>query len=134
MDQPALFHESITDALRDIVKHLGGVKKVGSEMRPDLTIDNAGRWLSDCLNDDRREKLSPDQVLYLLKRGREIGSHEAMAFIAQECGYAAPQPVEPEDERAALQRQYIEMGRAMLKAAERIEALTKPAMSVRVAA
>lgn len=134
MDQPALFHESINDALRDIVKHLGGVKKVGSDMRPDLTIDNAGRWLADCLNDDRREKLSPDQVLYLLKRGREIGSHGAMAFIASECGYAAPQPIEPEDEKAALMRQYIEMGKAMLKAAERIEDLAKPGIAVRVAA
>lgn len=132
MEQPALFHESINDDLRDIVKHLGGVKRVGSEMRPDLTIDNAGRWLADCLNDDRRENLSPDQVLYLLKRGREIGSHGAMAFIAQECGYSDPQPIEPEDEKAALQRQYIEMSRALLKAAERIESLSKP-YSVRTA-
>lgn len=134
MDQPALFHESINDALRDIVKHLGGVKKVGAEMRhADMNPDQAGRWLSDCLNDDRREKLSPDQVLYLLKRGREIGSHGAMAFIAQECGYAAPQPIEPEDEKAALQRQYIEMAKAMGKMAERIEALGRP-HTVRVAA
>lgn len=134
MDQPALFHESITDALRDIVKHLGGVKKVGSEMRPDLTIDNSGRWLSDCLNDDSREKLSPDQVLYLLKRGREIGSHEAMQFIATECGYATPQPIEPEDEKASLMRQYIETAKALGKMASRIESLTKPSISVRVAA
>lgn len=129
MDQSALFHESINDALRDIVKHCGGVKRVSAEMRPDLTIDNAGRWLADCLNDDRREKLSPDQVVYLLKRGRAIGSHEAMAFIAMECGYSTPQPVEPEDERAALQRQYIEAAKSMARIADRIEQMAAPKLA-----
>lgn len=132
MDQPALFHESFTDALRDVIKALGGVKAVGASMRSDLSPDHAGRWLSDCLNDERREKLSPEQVVLILRRGREIGMHSAMAYLSQECGYAAT-PIEPEDERAALQREYIEAAKAMAKVASRIEQLA-PAMSVRIAA
>lgn len=57
MSQPALFHESIIDALRELVQGLGGTKAVGARMRPEMPVDHAGRWLSDCLNDARREHL-----------------------------------------------------------------------------
>ena len=100
---------------------LGGTKAVGSRMRPELSPDHAGRWLSDCLNADRREKLDPDQVMWLLKEARQVGSHGLMTYMTREAGYTAPQPVDPLDEVAELQRQYIEAARAMAKMAERIE-------------
>lgn len=46
-----------------------------------------------------------------------------MSFLSQETGYAAPLPVEPADEAAELQRQYVESTKALLKMAERIERL-----------
>jgi hypothetical protein len=121
MNQPALFHESINDALRELVAALGGTKQVGARMRPELSADHAGRWLSDCMNADRREHLTPERVMWLLVEGRKAGIHAAMTYIATDCGYSAPQPVEPEDERAKLQRDYIEAARAMAHLAERIE-------------
>ena len=49
-----------------------------------------------------------------------------MAFICRDLGYSDPQPIEPEDERAALQRQFIESTALLVKMAERIEDLARP--------
>ena len=92
--QPALFHESISDALRELVAALGGTKAVGARMRPELPADHAGRWLNDCLNDSRREHLTPEQLLWLLAEGRRTGLHSAMGWIASECGYTTPERIE----------------------------------------
>lgn len=129
MSQPALFHESITDALREVVMMLGGTKSVGARMRPELSPDHAGRWLADCLNEDRRERINPDQVLWLVREGRKVGAHGLISFLCSEGGYAVPVPVDPEDERAKLQREYVEAARNMAKMAERIERLQVRAVS-----
>lgn len=113
MDQPALFHDSLTDALNDCVRALGGPKSVGHAMRPEKSIDDARRWLLDALNPDRSEKLSPDQVLWLLREARKVNCHAAFTYMARECGYADPRPIEPEDARAALQREFVDQSKAM---------------------
>ena len=119
--QPALFHESVTDALRELVAALGGTKAVGARMRPELPADHAGRWLNDCLNESRREHLTPEQLLWLLAEGRRTGHHGVITWITSEVGYSSPEPIEPEDTRAQLQREYIEAARAMANLVERIE-------------
>lgn len=119
--QTALFYESLNDALRDVVMALGGTKKVGAMMRPEKTVDEAGRWVNDCLNPDRREKFDPEQVIWLLREGRKVGCHAAMHYLCSDTGYAAAQPVEPEDEIAALQRQFIESSKGVAAIAARIE-------------
>ncbi len=127
--QPALFHESISDALRELVGALGGPKAVGARMRPEMPPDHAGRWLADCLNDGRREHLSPAQVMWLLREGRSVGHHHAMRWLAGEVGYSDPQPIEADDERTRLQREYVEAARSMQRMAERIERLSQPAVA-----
>lgn len=100
--------DDLEDALRAAVSHLGGFKHIGPVLRPELPIDTAANWLRDCLNPDRREKLSPQQVLLVLKLARQAGHHAAAAFLMAECGYAEPVPVEPIDVAAKLQRQFID--------------------------
>lgn len=121
--QYVLIHESINDALREVVQALGGTKKVGVLMRPEKSVDDAGRWLADCLNADRREKLDPEQVLWLLREGHKANCHSAMNFIGGEAGYAVS-IVEPLDEMAELQRQFIESSKNLTRMAERIESLS----------
>lgn len=129
MSQHALFHESINDALKDVVRELGGLKSVAARMRPELSVDAAGRWLADCLNADRREHLTPEQTVWPLAAGRQAGAHMAINYIAAECGYSTPSPIEPEDERAKLQREYIEAAKAMASIAERIERTVGPRLA-----
>ena len=122
--QPSLFVESIYQALTDIIRVLGGAKKVGVLLRPELASDNAARWLNDCLNDSRREKLDIEQMLLLLREGRKVGCHIAIEYICQTAGYTTPKPSEPKDEMAELQRQFVESVRAQSAIATRIERLT----------
>lgn len=121
MNQESLFYESFYDALAEIVRVAGGAKSVGGKLWPSKTPDAAGRLLLDCLNDDRPAKLSPEDVLFLLALGREKSCHAAMNYLARETGYSDPTPIEPEDERARLQREFVEAQKAMSRLAERME-------------
>jgi hypothetical protein len=108
--QQVLFHEDINSALAGLVSALGGAKAVGSRLYPDLPTDGAARRLLDALNPDRAQQLSQTQFLTLLRWGRESGYHGVMEYLADEAGYTRPSPRSPEEERADLQRQVIEMG------------------------
>lgn len=100
------FHESVNDAMQAAVMALGGYKKVGPMLRPELSIEHAAQWLRDCLNVDRREKLGPEQVLLLLRTARAAGYHAAMDFIAFDAGYKAT-PIDPQSQMEQLQEQFI---------------------------
>lgn len=118
MEQPELFHETLNEALTAVVQSLGGKKAVASMLWPEKTIDEGARYLADCLNSDRAANLAPEKLLLLLKCARAKGIHLGMAWILEDCGYATPQPIEPMDELAELQRQFI-------RAAESIQAISK---------
>lgn len=102
------FYEDLNDALRDVVRQLGGNKRVGALLRPELPLAQAENWMRDCLNPDRREKLSPEQVVLLLVEASKAGAHGCMSFLAMQCGYETPRPVRPEDQEAALQTKFID--------------------------
>lgn len=121
MDQPALWHESLTDALNDCIRALGGNKTVGALLWPEKTIDDARRTLLDAMNPERAQKLAPDQVLLLLKEARKVNCHAAFAYMARECGYADPVPVEPEDQHAALQREFTQAVKALAAITSRMD-------------
>lgn len=119
--QIPLFCDSLADAIRAVVLALGGNKRVGNLLWPSLPADEAGRKLAHCLNPDKREKLSPEDFMLILRESRKVNCHAGFAYIAHECGYADPVPLEPEDERAALQRQYIEAVHTLANLQTRIE-------------
>lgn len=123
MSQSQLFYESFNDAVRDAIRACGGTKVVATRLWPEKAPDAAARLLSDCLNDGRAERLSPDQVLLIARLAKERGCHAIVHYQCQELGYTVPSPVEPHDEAAELQRQYIEATRALLRMSERIERL-----------
>ncbi len=108
MEQLALYHEDINDALRAAVKACGGTKAVAQTLWPEKTLADAQSYLNDCLNPTRPAKLSPEQVVFLLRWSKERGFHGAMQYVCSETGYANPVPIEPEDELTKLLREYIE--------------------------
>lgn len=103
MDDSLLYEDEL-DAARDAVKYLGGPKKVGPTIWPDKTPDAAARHLSDCLNPSRAERLSPSQLLLLMRRAREAGFHGLTAYLLREAGYAPPVPVQPTTESEVIAR------------------------------
>ena len=98
--------ESINEALQSAVTALGGFKKVGPALRPELPIDQAAGWLRDCLNPSRREKLSPEQVLLIVREASRAGVHSLMNFIAFDTGYKAT-PVAAQTVEAELQQRFV---------------------------
>lgn len=120
-DQVPLFVEDYNEAIRTTVQALGGFKKVGAEMKPDLAPDAAGRWLADCCNDAKREKLAPTELAYLRRRARIEGVHILACFEAREAGYGDPQPITPEDEAAQLQREFVSASKVMSSLFHRME-------------
>lgn len=107
-EQIPMFVEDYNEAIRAAVQALGGFKRVGADLKPDLAADAAGRWLSDCINPDKREILPPSALSYIRRKAREQGCHVLAAYEAQDAGYAPPVAIEPEDERAALMREFVQ--------------------------
>lgn len=98
--------ESVNDALQAAVKALKGYKDVGSKLRPELPSDQAGNWLRDCLTPSKREKLSPEQVVYILRLARQAGYNAAMDYVAMDTGYKAT-PLDPQTQEAILQERFV---------------------------
>ncbi len=127
MDQLNLIHEDIYDAIRTAVQALGGAKKVGAMLWPDKMPDKAGEWLNSCLNQSRPEKLDPEQVLFIARAARQVGCHVVADYFASDCGYQFT-PIEPKDEVAELQRQYIEAAKTIHALTSRIEKINLKAV------
>lgn len=118
-----LFHEDVYSALRTCVDALGGPKKVGvalwgSSKTPRQQADK----LLNCLNRNHAQKLSLDELQWILRSAREIGCHAGINQICRDAAYLDPSPVEPEDEKAALQRQFIDSVGTLQVLARRIQA------------
>jgi len=115
--------DSINDALIALVKALGGSKVVGPMLWPEKMADAAQRLLLDCLNPDRPAHLTPEQMALLMRKARQAGYHAAAEWLMHDLGYAAPVPVEPRDEAADLQRQFIAATAQMAQMMSRMQAL-----------
>lgn len=125
-EAPDTFHA----ALIECVRAAGGSKVIAADLWPAkarANLEAARQYLAACLNPDRAEKLALDEVLFILHAARDRGCHVGMQFLAASLGYAEPTPVEPEDERAKLQRQFIDATATLAAMAKRIESLGRAA-------
>ncbi|MGL4651264.1 MAG: hypothetical protein ACRC1H_17800 [Caldilineaceae bacterium] len=113
----------LTEVLIECVKAAGGSKVVGPALWPEKPLESAQRLLLDCLNDDRPQRLTPEQVLLVARLARERGCHAYAQHVAQALSYAAPVPVQPQDEADDLRRQVLAMGQTLQAALARIEQL-----------
>jgi len=127
--QPKLIYEDFNDSLHDLVQALGGYKKVGAMLWPERPVEEAAHALRHCLNKERREKLSPEQVRLLLQRGREIEFHGAMSFLAEQCGDDV-RPIKPADEAADLIRRREQLHAELKQILDREERLFRGPLQV----
>ena len=108
MQQQSLIRDSILEALRDDVDAAGGQKVIGLLLWPDKECPiKAGKHLANCLTEDRAERLTPEQVMFVIRKAREVGSFCTISFICDNASLTRPTPIEPENERARLQREFI---------------------------
>jgi hypothetical protein len=119
-------YERVEEALAEVINECGGRKRFAAEMWPNKPQRDAHNLLDACLNPERREKFAPHDLVYILRRGRAVGCDVAMDFVADACGYTRPIPVNPEDEKAKLQREVVEAARTLERSIDRLERLTQP--------
>lgn len=115
--------DSINEALIACVKACGGSKQVGHKLWPEKTMEAAQRHLLACLNEDKPERLNPEQFALLMRMGHERGFHGVMEFLCESIGYAPPVPIDPRDELAELLRQSNELRTQLIAHSHRIEKL-----------
>lgn len=115
--------DCLNTALVECVKALGGSGKVGPKLWPEKMADAAQRCLLDCLNPERTAKLAPEQVLFILRMARAKGIHIGMQWLCNELSYMPPQTIDPVDEVAELQRQFIQSQERMADMLGRMERL-----------
>jgi hypothetical protein len=122
MQQTALFHDSIFDAMGADVAACGGMKKVAGMLWPSIEPSIAAARLRSGLNPEHAQKLSPDEVLQIKRIAKQHNSHAAIDYEAQQLGYQLTW-VDPVDELEQIERENNEMLRAILKRTERAEQL-----------
>ncbi|MEY4417337.1 MAG: hypothetical protein RIQ53_4630 [Pseudomonadota bacterium] len=115
--------ESVNEALIACVKACGGSKQVGHKLWPEKTVDAAQRHLLACLNEDKPERLSPEQLTLLMRMGHEKGFHGVMEFFAADVGYSDPVPTDPRDELVELLKTSNELRERQIAVSTRIEKL-----------
>ena len=125
--------QGYNEILVECIKAAGGSKAVAPLLWPEKMADAAQRLLLDCMNEDRPAHLTPDQAVLVMRMARAKGCHLGMEYLAESLGYGKPVPVEPRDENAELQRQFIaatsDMA-AMLARMEQLQAsINKPVNS-----
>jgi hypothetical protein len=119
--QIPLFFETYEAAIHATIDALGGNKSVGNMLWPAMPPDEAGRKLSHCLNLEKREKLDPNELRLIRQAARQKGVHILAHYEARDAGYAEPTPLNPEDEAAQLQREYIAAVKGLQQLALRLD-------------
>lgn len=104
-------YDDIYDALKDAVKALGGAASVGKRLRPEAPIGKAERWLLDCINPNRDQKLDTEQFMAIVGWSRAAGHHMLMDYITDDAGYKRTTPIMLVEQLALLQNQAIEAQR-----------------------
>jgi hypothetical protein len=118
-----LFYESMLDAVGVVILALGGPKDVGERLWPSLK--SSTQRIRDCLNPNRDEKFSLDELVKLARWGRDAGCHAVAVYFNAEAGYQPPVPLSAQEEKQELERQAIEAVKQLTHLVQRFEAATK---------
>jgi hypothetical protein len=131
MNQRALFHDTIYDAIGADIAAAGGFKSVAGKLWPAESPTSASAKLRNAINPEQQQKLCPDEVMQIKRLAQEAGSTATITYEAQQLGYAVTW-VEPEDELERIERENNELFKAISKRMERAEQL-RSRTSLRVA-
>jgi len=128
MEQDELFYEDVYKATEAACRVIGDggkewAKKCGHMLFPEKSPDDAGTYLNNCLDKNRRERLNPEQFLWVAREAKRKGCHILMAFICDDAEYQRTTPIEPENKRASLQTKCIEAVGELKELVKRLEQL-----------
>ena len=113
MNQQELFHEDINEAFDTLVKLLGGYKKIGTRLWPNMKIASATTKLSNCFKEGKDEELKLSEAHLLLKWGRDAGIHTAIYWMCDDLYYEKPKTVTAEVRSDELKAEFVEKAKQL---------------------
>ena len=121
--QLPLYVETEIEALHALAQAVGGWKSLACLLRPELADDpdRAGRWLSDALNDEKRDTWKGEHQLRALRIGKQHDCHVYAAWLNNAAGYEAPKPKAVQSERSRLLDENEKLQAQMRRNYERLD-------------
>lgn len=130
MNQTALFHDTIFDALGADIAASGGFKVVAGKLWPAESPTTAATKLRNAINPEQAQKLCPEEVLQIKRLAQEVGSSATVLYEAQQLGYVCTW-VAPEDEIERIARENNELLKQIAQRMERAELLRSKVRAVK---
>lgn len=127
-DQQPLWYDTLESALVDVLRGVYGkgcFQKAAGDMYPTEDPIDKGKWLEKALDPERAEKLGINDIIWIMKLGRQHGLHGAMYFLADEVSYSRPAPIEPKDQIDEQMRMVLTAAEQINGALEKIERFKK---------
>jgi len=122
MNQTALWHDTIYDAIGADIAAAGGFKVVAGKIWPHTDPATGATKLRNAVNPEQAQKLCPQEVMIIKRLAKEAGSTATIDYEARELSYQVTW-IEPDDELERLERENNELLKAIAKRMERAEQL-----------
>ena len=115
-DHAMPWFESSEEATKHAIQVSGKpIKSVAAALWPDKSPTRAYTDLANALNENRSERLTADQHVFI---ANHCGQYDWLYFVADQCSHSRPHAIAKEDRQAMLQRRFIDA----VKNLERIQA------------
>lgn len=122
MNQTALWHDTIYDAIGADIAAAGGFKVVAGKIWPNTDPATGATKLRNAVNPEQAQKLCPQEVMIIKRLAKEHGSTATIDYEARDLSYRV-EWIDPEDELEQIERENNELLKAILKRQERAEQL-----------
>lgn len=129
MNQTALFHDTIYDALGADIAAAGGFKAVAGKIWPVESAGIAAQKLRNAINPDQPHKLCPDEVLQIKRLAYEQGSTATVDYEAAQLGFQAHW-IDPKDEATELRKDVRSLLADVTRKLDRIERADERALKL----
>lgn len=121
MNHALPFHESAEAATKHAIAASGKtVKQVGAALWPDKSADAARTALSNALNENRDERLTADQHIFI---ANFCGQYDWLYYAAHQCSHARPAQETPQARAAEVQAALFAKAAELRSLLNQIEAL-----------
>lgn len=115
-------NETEKEAIADDIKALGGPKPAAAKLHPSKSPERGADLMRAWSNPSRQEEPSLDEIIQLIEAARErAGYSEIVRYIEQRLNCRI-EFLTVEDERARLQRAYVDAVAAVVSLGKRLEA------------
>ncbi len=120
--QEQLFYDSAEKAIDNAILQSGkGFKAVAGALWPSLKDDTAYARLKNCLRDDKPEKLTLDEIIFICQF---TGRADPLYYMADELSHSRPEPRAAEEIVAGLAgqlQQIFQMASPIMDQIERVQ-------------